>query len=288
MILYYAMGGGLGHLTRARAVLHTLGVEDRAQILTASRFADDPRVTGSVPVVKAPRVYVGGMAAYVAWLRELFDKFRPEELYLDTFPAGINGELCDFPPVREMPVHYVARLMRWDEYERLLKGEPPRLANAYVLEPLDRRHAQFIERQGGRSRTLVLRDPPCEPHRPACEMLGGLGGDGRPLWLIVHSGPAQEVSALISYAEELREVERVDARLALIAQRVPAGVPSEVTLVDCYPASLLFPLADRVISACGFNVMRQMRGRDGKHRFIPFARRFDDQFRRAARHGLGV
>ena len=27
-VVYYAMGGGLGHLVRARAVLHTLGLED--------------------------------------------------------------------------------------------------------------------------------------------------------------------------------------------------------------------------------------------------------------------
>jgi len=47
VIVYYAIGGGLGHLVRARAVLHTLGVAD-AVLVTASPFAKDARVTGAL------------------------------------------------------------------------------------------------------------------------------------------------------------------------------------------------------------------------------------------------
>ena len=54
MILYYALGGGLGHLVRARAVLYTLGVAERAVLVTASPFAADARVVGGLPVVRVP------------------------------------------------------------------------------------------------------------------------------------------------------------------------------------------------------------------------------------------
>ena len=54
MLLYYALGGGLGHLVRARAFLHTLGLDGEAALFTSSRFASDPRVTGGLRVVRVP------------------------------------------------------------------------------------------------------------------------------------------------------------------------------------------------------------------------------------------
>jgi len=40
MIVCYANGGGLGHLTRIRAYLHTTGWDGPVTILTGSPFAD--------------------------------------------------------------------------------------------------------------------------------------------------------------------------------------------------------------------------------------------------------
>ena len=54
MILYYALGGGLGHLTRAQRVLSALGLTDRAALLTSSSFARDERVVGELPVIEVP------------------------------------------------------------------------------------------------------------------------------------------------------------------------------------------------------------------------------------------
>ena len=53
MILYYALGGGLGHLTRARKVLGAPSATP--SLLTASEHARDPRVTGGLPVIPVPR-----------------------------------------------------------------------------------------------------------------------------------------------------------------------------------------------------------------------------------------
>jgi hypothetical protein len=61
-------------------------------------------------------------------------------------------------------------------------------------------------------------------------------------------------------------------------------LPSYVIYGNLYPATPLLPLADRILTACGFNVMRQTAAYRQQHRFLPFPRRFDDQFLRAARH----
>jgi hypothetical protein len=53
-LLCYCIGGGLGHLTRTRAVLAQLGWTDGATLITASLFADDERVTGGTLLRRRP------------------------------------------------------------------------------------------------------------------------------------------------------------------------------------------------------------------------------------------
>ncbi len=284
MILYYAMGGGLGHLTRARALLHTLGLTHAARVLTASDYADDRRVTGDLRVIKAPAALALDLPAYRLWLMRLLARLRPTALYLDTFPAGICGELCDFPPVTDLPVHYVARLLQWPAYEGLLAGRrPPRFAATHVLEPLAPAHAAFVARQSVKHAPLTLVDPPHPDDAAARGRFALLTRAAGPVWLIAHSAPAAEVAELLAYAEELRRLEQPGAQLILLARDVPPALPAHILHFDCYPAAPLFARAARVVSACGFNVMREMRRHRAKHRFMPFPRRFDDQFARAAR-----
>jgi len=47
-----------------------------------------------------------------------------------------------------------------------------------------------------------------------------------------------------------------------------------------------FARAERVITACGFNVMRQSVNARVRHHFMPFPRPLDDQFTRAARRRI--
>jgi hypothetical protein len=61
-------------------------------------------------------------------------------------------------------------------------------------------------------------------------------------------------------------------------------LPSSVLYGNLYPVTPLLPHAERIITACGFNVMRHTAAYRQRHRFIPFPRHLDDQFVRAARH----
>jgi hypothetical protein len=283
MILYYAMGGGLGHLTRARAVLYTLGLESRACILTASPFAGDTRVMGGIRFITVPAALDADTPAYKLWLDDLIAEQQPEAIYLDTFPAGIRGEFCDTSAVAKIPLYYVARLLRWREYARLLPGHPPRFVSTHVLEPLDPEHEKFIQSYSDTYSPLALRDPPQDFNESERGLVEQLINEGRPFWLVVHSGSDEEVAEVVSYADEMRRIEGIEVRLVLMTRATASKLPADVRCLDVYPAALLFPLAARVISACGFNVMRQMAAYREKHRCLPFARRFDDQFKRAAR-----
>lgn len=171
MIAYYAMGGGLGHLTRARAFLHTLHLD--AVIVSQSPFAADPRVIGDVPVVRE----------------------RPEgSLILDAFPAGLFGE------IEGGVVDYVARYVRWDRYT--LPPNPPRIRRAYILEPLHPEQERYVRAQASEVVHLEqLIDPPALQAPPAMPARYAL---------VVHSQP-DERGELLAYARDVCREEGIDA-----------------------------------------------------------------------------
>lgn len=267
MILYYAVGGGLGHLTRARRVLETLGLADDAAIVTASPYASDARVTGGIPIVAVPPQLEHSVEKHRAWMRGL----AAERLIVDTFPGGIHGELRGL----DVPMDLVARLLRWDEYRRAVPGLLPSFETAWIVEEIEPDHDAFVRGHSRRVVPLDLRRPPA-----------AAPSSGAPFWLIVHSGPEDEVRELIAYTSELRTLVPNAPDRTLVATLCTPPLPHGFEPLDTYPATPLFPHATRIISAAGFNVMLETEPWKHKHDVIPFARRFDDQYRRAARRRL--
>ena len=81
----------------------------------------------------------------------------------------------------------------------------------------------------------------------------------------------------------MREIERAEINLLLASpQKLNLKLPCFYQ-TNIYPASTLFESAERIFTACGFNAMKQTELFREKHFFIPFERRYDDQFKRAAR-----
>jgi hypothetical protein len=239
VIVCYARGGGLGHLTRMRAYLHTVHAGAPATILTE-------------------------------WPGDI-SGFMPTEVVVDAFPAGLDGEVRVRPGLRPgLRLVHLARLLRWDAYRPLITG-PVRFDRTWVCEPVSAPHLAFLEESSAEIAPLTLADPPA----PAQDA----GGD----WLIVHSGPAAEIMELIAYARESAVLEGLNPRLVLVSPAAPPDLPPGVVHIDVYPAWPLFASAGRIVSAAGFNVVRQAAPYRHKHRMVPFPRRFDDQFTRAAR-----
>jgi len=264
MIFYYAAGGGLGHLTRGRRVLETLGLE--ATIVTTSPHARDARIAGRFPTIEVPPQLEHDVAAHRDWIARL----DPERLIVDTFPGGIQGELCGL----DVPMDLVVRLLRWDEYRRAVPDVLPSFETAWVLEELEREHDEWVHANSNRVLPLALECKITEP---------GLTLSSESFWLIVHSGPEDEVRELIAYASELLVIENERPEKILVATQCRVQLPSGFEAIDVYPAATMFARATRIISAAGFNVMLESNSHQDKHVVVPFPRRFDDQFRRAAR-----
>ena len=278
MIFYYAVGGGLGHLVRARRVLEAMDLAGDAAIVTASPYARDVRIAGGIEVIELPSRLDHDAAAHRAWLRELVRTYRCAHMIADAFPAGIQGELVDLG----VPLDCVARLLRWDAYTRAIDGLMPRLRTTWVVEELVPEHAEYLRQHSERVVELDLRAD-AEGTRPDSCTTSLADGSGDAYWVIAHSGPASEVMELVDYACDLLDVARERPARVLVATRCAVELPAGFTHVDVHPASRLFAHAGRIISAAGFNVMFETEPWRDKHHVVPFPRRFDDQYLRAAR-----
>ena len=120
MIVAYAMGGGLGHVRRARAALAVLAPQAPHAILTASRLAsgDD--------LIRVPRQLARAPAAFAGWLRAELRALAPAAIVVDAFPLGVVGELAQRRVLPDVPLYHLARLLRWDAYAGAFPGTPPR------------------------------------------------------------------------------------------------------------------------------------------------------------------
>lgn len=281
MDLYYAVGGGLGHLTRARAFLHTLGIERNSAILTASGYSCDKRITENIQIIKLSESYARDKFAYSNFLFDTIQKHQPANFYIDSFPAGILGEFSNFDFGRTNVI-YIARLLKWACYAPLLKKNyRADFKTTFVLETLSGGHYDFVKKNSRSIEKIKLIYPTAAT---IPENAGKILNDIKPFWLIVHSGDMSEKTELVRYADDMRNIERADVILVLASpERIEIDIP-DLIQADIYPAAMLFVSAGRIFTACGFNAMNQLEIFREKHFFLPFERRFDDQFERAARH----
>ena len=287
MIFYYALGGGLGHVTRAQALIHTLGLDDPVTLAMTSAWDESLLpIPDQFQQVRAPQALSQDPTGLRAWLESLWSSERYRTIIIDAFPAGVLGELSGLSPLADTQMIHCARRLKWTRYAPLITGKLPRYDACYLLESLSGAHLSALRATCSALRTLKLRDRPLERAVDSSGAhLAQHSGDtprGIPLWLIVHAGSADELRELTDFAIESAALEGVRPRLLLISPQRPDGIPAHVEHGRIYPAHPLFSRADRIFTACGFNTVRQLSDHRAKHRYQPFSRRFDDQHERAA------
>lgn len=289
MRLYYANGSGLGHLTRTLAVIHTLQLnQEPILLLTASDYADHLILPDNVDLLKIPQHFVQNIGAYQNWLCEQIEYHQVSEVYLDAFPCGIIGEWNNFPDYLNINFYYIGRILNWQNYEQVGIQRPPRFKAAYMLENVDPKHKRFVQMHSQELIPLHLNyAPPILTHREKVIIETLFDSVEKPIWLIVHSDPQEEVKQLCAYAIEISQIEGIDPYFVIISQTKPfKSITNNILWLNLYPAFPMFEKADRIFSACGFNMMQQTEIFKAKHMFLPFKRRYDNQFLRAKKRNF--
>lgn len=290
MLAVYAMGAGLGHLTRMSAALHVMERDPAETVLfTTSRHSLDPRVVGDIPVERPPDGS-SDPARIARWLTERLFEINPSELWVDVFPGGLRGELSSAQVPRRTRCVLLARLLRWRDYASKMPGDPIRFTKTLLTEPVERAHGESLMALSESVEPIELRDPPAPADLVASATIDGATV---PRWLVAHAGSPDEIRELVAFARDQARAEglrpsvivAVPSESAVSINRDNHDAFSSVVTVDAYPLWPLFDRFDRVITACGFNAMRQASalGLGDRHRFMPFPRLYDDQFERARR-----
>lgn len=267
MILYYALGGGLGHLSRSLALLRhaPADLQRQCRLLASSHSAELVRPALPCPLDLVPDWAMQEQSQYHAFLRTYLARYRFKALIVDSFPFGLVGELAQLGT--KLPRILIGRALRWEPYCRVCP---------------DPTAARWPERS-----LLIEEQPPdyltALSHHSSCERLTGpvtlaapaSTADAEPLkpCCVVHSGSPEEVTRLLEHARSLLAA---------------AGSPAEPELFT--PNSGIFPMEERmlqyrqVVTGAGYASCAAAAALQGRVTFhqLAFERRYDDQQRRLA------
>jgi hypothetical protein len=258
-VLYYALGGGHGHVLRGLAVLSRLG---HGTLLGPPALAPWAAALG-VRYVSPP----------AKGAREWFDAMTPPSLLVvDVFPRGGVAELT--PLLERVPAAWlVARRVREDyylhppvraaiesRYERVVWCEAPPAALAGLrvastrLDPVLLR-PDALDRVQARRRLGVA---------PGARLILALG-----------SGEAERQRLLCRLLGKIAS--RQGAALRFVSSELPPVSP----VVALFPAAASLRAADVVVTAAGYHAAYETALAGVPTVFVPQARAYDDQRWRA-------
>ncbi len=271
--MYYAVGGGMGHITRAKAVLYTAEIEKEEVIIcTASKYAGELLKDYNYEIIPGELAY--DKSELQNWLLDFIKTHEIGGVYLDVFPGGIIGEWMDFP-LKELNFFYMARIFKYLFYQSKFKGSFPSFSEIFICEKIPKDQLDWTRKLGKKISFFNLF---YEEKSSSESLRKQFEKSDQTNWIIVHSGPEKEVEVLFQEAIDLANMEKTDAKFWLISGTLPDSLKGKVEYIGSQTFNDLLELSDLIISACGFNTMHQLKFIKTRHVSIPFERKYDNQF----------
>ena len=265
----------MGHLARTTAFFYTQNIDFRkAIILTTNPLAQE--VFKETPTIFMPLHLQENTIECAEFIANIIKLYAVQEVYIDSFPVGILGELqnVDFSKVR---VFYLARLLNWQKYRTLFQNINYVFEKVWICEDLHAPHQDFIQKNAKSISNITLTYPP-EPFIDLRQYFQ-LKNE---LWLIIHSQPKGEVEDLYTYAKWVLDWKGSMADFVIISACRDLDIDApNVYYFNTSAAYMYLPQADKIFTAAGFNLLQQAAPYKEKHYVMPFQRGFDLQFERA-------
>lgn len=271
MIAFYALGGGWGHFTRVHSFIRQSGVEGPKKIIVANPKA--ATYFNADELIVVPEYAQSDATALRSFLLDVARSNDIESWYIDTFPAGILGELE--PDIFQgAEVNFLARRLIWDHYGPLIKSPIP-FECVYRFEELESNHQIYLERY---SASIVPFD--MDVDAIVGENTHPLVQSEQPVWLVVHSSVAAELALLIDHALDFAQLSSQHPKMVILSD-LNVSVPAGCHMLLGENPRLWYGLAQRIFSAAGFNTWYELRDYREKHICLPLKRKYDDQFWRS-------
>jgi hypothetical protein len=260
-ILYYCLGGGLGHLSRTIAILNSSPkIIEHVRILSSSKLSHLASKVSPCPLDTIPEAVMNDKTLYFKFLQNFIKVHSIKVIILDTFPFGMFGEMNYID--EQIPRILIARYLNWDKYkQRINEIHNIFPGKSLVLEPQGNEYFNILKEKSEieyLNKPVILRD--------VREI------EFRDKFLIIHSGPDDEMERLIKKAK-LRMAE-----YGIAEDNYDIIKPSN----DIFPAYSIIHSYKYIVSAAGYNMCGiAAELREKSEIFLhPFKRKFDDQFLR--------
>ncbi|MEM8568159.1 MAG: hypothetical protein AAGF85_16980 [Bacteroidota bacterium] len=268
MIAFYAMGGGLGHLTRVRAFIHTYAVKGPFKVITANPAVFRFFTNEQVLFIESDKETTRDELAQK--IHDATCDLTFKDLYIDAFPYGILGELSE-ELIQSERRHYLARRLIWKNYQHLLRNDAA-FNNIYRFESLESDHQVFIQNHGKQ-----IIDSSLDFSFLSSKTQPSLQKLLQPLWLIVHSTHSEELKLLADHARDIAKLEQLHPHFVVLSD-VSIPLPDSIELLMNENPIDWYPYVERIFTGGGFNTWYQLQPWRNKHTALPFKRKFDDQF----------
>jgi len=278
--LVYALGGGLGHLTRGLALARAARRQGvRVTLLTNSPFAAVLPVRDELHrddcLIIIPDQSRLQETKYQ--VRDVIRDSPAQLLIVDTFPRGLGGELADLLPMLSIPTALVHRDLNPKYVESF---ELSRFVSTYDLLLCPGESGPLKSARTRRTLPWLIRDSEELLHAvPARRQLGLMDADVRPVALVSGSGRADEIREMEASALWLeRQLEdRVHIRFC-------SPVTKNSTGLNIWPLLPLLPGVDVLIGAGGYNTVSEARVTGTPLIALARPRMYDRQQVRLAQH----
>lgn len=335
-ILFYAQGGGLGHLQRSMNMINVLQLFSNDDVIyqvfvasssiylnnylsnyIAEIAISNPKLQNKsqdklqhIKPLLIPQNFENdlkndlkhGLENYQKWLVKQINDLNIGEIYLDVFPCGLVGEWNNITKLlvnfSEIKFYSISRHLKWQNYKQLIT-KPLFFETSFVVETLESEHLAFITQHSKSVKTLKLVPFQYNLQQNSSQnnLKTNLKNDlETPFWLVIHSEPLRELLTLLEYTLEKRFIQKSNSKIIIISQiskdkfieflqEISNIIQIDlncIEIINTFDTQNLIIDAEKIISACGFNVMQECENFSDKHEYIPFERRYDDQFWRAS------
>lgn len=269
--LIYALGGGLGHLTRSLALARTAGRQGiectilsnspGAKWIPASRELS-PSGTLIEIAPDADRATVAREVQTVLCRKEC------DVLIVDTFPRGLGGELVDLLPDVRVPKVLVHRDLNPKYVEQYDLAE---FVTAYdcLLMPGETGPLCSHSNAVATDRWLIRDSDELLPRETARQQLLDDVADDLPIVVVSGSGRSEEVSEMQGLAEELCGELSGEAHVCFVG---PAHDRQPV-----WPLLSVMNAVDVLVGAGGYNTVSETRATNTPLLAMPRPRLYDRQ-----------
>ncbi len=278
MVLYYAVGGGMGHVIRANAICSMFDLELNNTIILVSPNTFVKKIfRNKAQIIHLDQSLSNNTKLLSSFISNIIKKHKIDKIFFDTFPCGIKGEF-NYIKTKNIKLIYIARLLNWKSYIYNICNFIKKYDNTYIIEPIESEHYNFIKTNCNAIEHIQINYTLLPPDGNLYDFIISQSQD---VWLVVHSQPIEELTILYEHAIDIKRIKKSEAQIIVVTQIDKKLLPQHWLVFDCIDAYKLFAYVDKIFTACGFNSMLLTLAYSNKHHFIPFKRKYDNQFMRA-------